>query len=538
MLATTIRGFRKDFVEPKKIAIQKHRGAAALKSLIHLLPVGLAVLEIVWNWRGRYIGASFDQQSYYQFAAKAHEMLIQASLSAILLSCILTELAAKGLPFGAFLSGLQFTQVSYLWSTELWSSVFTKDFQLSRKLSFLTITVSCALIAATSGPSSATLLIPRQVLWPLSPMHLLINGASQDIWPQHITTEGISPECIYVTDNPLPSTCPAADANKIGQLLLDLQPVAPINSSFRQVVWRAASAGEPFLRDCVLTSCPEDSNQLCGSCPQDIIANAAYDKILKWIEKFSNSSSATWIDIFFDIDTNYFQPYTIVHCLSDTIESSQDSRLLRFPQLLNNNRSYSERDRLLGVPGLRKGSYLATHGNSSEFDLSWVDLPIGIFSESTIGAVLVHPQKPGDQTAQNITVCTIGAGWGSSSMHADFTTGNIFYSTISGVPDYYKTARVPKVGVTVSVPDYTIGQSYVYPQARVSISRDWAELLNPYVLLDGGDNTTIINEYISSNAMELSDISIAEILNIMFMYGLSKVGAGLTSEGTVLSILV
>ena len=125
--------FTKNFSEPKKVAVRRSRPTALLKALIHVAPMGFAFFKIMINVRGRWVGGSFTNQSHYQLVAKAHEILIDASLTSIVLSYIQYELTAgNGLPFGAFLGGLQFLSVSYLWSRELWASAFATCYSLRK----------------------------------------------------------------------------------------------------------------------------------------------------------------------------------------------------------------------------------------------------------------------------------------------------------------------------------------------------------------------------------------------------------------------
>ena len=84
-------------------------------------------------------------------------MAIDTSLATIVLSYIRYELTVgDGLPFGAFLGSLQFSSVSYLWSRELWSSLSAPGRKL-RRLALFSLVLTCGIIVATAGPSSATL---------------------------------------------------------------------------------------------------------------------------------------------------------------------------------------------------------------------------------------------------------------------------------------------------------------------------------------------------------------------------------------------
>ncbi|KAL9066627.1 MAG: hypothetical protein Q9161_007457 [Pseudevernia consocians] len=74
----------KGYTEPTKIAIRKSRTTALLRALIHIIPVGVALWEIVLNWNTYFVGYAVYEQAYYQLGAKAHEIAIEASLSAVI----------------------------------------------------------------------------------------------------------------------------------------------------------------------------------------------------------------------------------------------------------------------------------------------------------------------------------------------------------------------------------------------------------------------------------------------------------------------
>jgi hypothetical protein len=68
------------------------------------------------------------------------------------------------MPFGALSSALQVRNVSYLWSLAFWASATSPCLQGRRKYSFLLLTLSSILLAATVGPSVAIALIPADQL--------------------------------------------------------------------------------------------------------------------------------------------------------------------------------------------------------------------------------------------------------------------------------------------------------------------------------------------------------------------------------------
>ena len=172
------------FEEPVKTAVCQSRTTALLRALIHVIPVAVALWEISLNCYTYYVGSFIYNLVYYQFAAKAHEILIQASLAAIVFSYVRHEMVlGKGLPFGALFSGLQINQISYLWSMEFWGSVSSKHLPIWRKISMGILISVCFILAAAAGPSSAILLIPRLDYWPAGSTHIFVNATSSDIWP-------------------------------------------------------------------------------------------------------------------------------------------------------------------------------------------------------------------------------------------------------------------------------------------------------------------------------------------------------------------
>ena len=170
--------------EPTKVAVRKDRVIALFRSLIHIIPISVAFCEIILNWNTYYVGVSIYNQAIYQVIAKTHELAIQASLATIIFSCIRYEMTAgNGIPFGALFSGLQISQISYIWSMEFWGSIRTAYLPLRRKIELLALIIICILLASLSGPSSAVLLIPRLDFWPAGSTDIWINATFEDLYP-------------------------------------------------------------------------------------------------------------------------------------------------------------------------------------------------------------------------------------------------------------------------------------------------------------------------------------------------------------------
>lgn len=187
----------KGYTEPTKIAIRKSRRTALLRALIHVFPVGVALWEIVLNWNTFFVGYEVYNFAYYQFGAKVHEIAIQASLSAVIFSCVRYELMlGDGIPFGALFSGLQISQVSYLWSMEFWGTISSRKISLKNKLRLLLVVTASIFLAAVTGPSSAILLVPRLDYWPAGSTHIWINVTSDILWPSITNATDVPMQCL------------------------------------------------------------------------------------------------------------------------------------------------------------------------------------------------------------------------------------------------------------------------------------------------------------------------------------------------------
>lgn len=170
--------------EPTKIAIRQDRTIALLRSLVHLVPISVALCEIILNWNTYYVGVSIYNQAVYQLLAKTHEIMIQASLATIIFSYVRHEMTVgSGIPFGALFSGLQISQIAYLWSMEFWGTIRSAHLPLRRKLALLTLIVACIILATLSGPSSAVLLVPRLDFWPAGSSDIWLNATIDELYP-------------------------------------------------------------------------------------------------------------------------------------------------------------------------------------------------------------------------------------------------------------------------------------------------------------------------------------------------------------------
>jgi hypothetical protein len=135
---------------------------AALNSLLHVIPLAVAGTLLSLYWSKYWVGVSVNTASL-QFAAKVHELLMQASLVDILLYTIRSRALNGYLPLGALAGATQAPQLSYLWSLDFFSALVapSRAFKLRHKLIFILSTFALLFMTAIVGPSSAILMIPQ-----------------------------------------------------------------------------------------------------------------------------------------------------------------------------------------------------------------------------------------------------------------------------------------------------------------------------------------------------------------------------------------
>lgn len=156
--------WRRASSERRKIAIYKNRPLAILQFMLHVVPLSAAIALIALNWTRYFIALEFSSASALQFAAKLHEVLMQASLADIAFAIVRVQLTDGHLPLGAVMAPIQTTQLSYLWSLELWSAITSNAWKRWYRIMFVTLIPCIIALASLVGPSSAVTMIPRPMV--------------------------------------------------------------------------------------------------------------------------------------------------------------------------------------------------------------------------------------------------------------------------------------------------------------------------------------------------------------------------------------
>ena len=290
-----------------------------------------------------------------------------------------------------------------------------------------------------------------------------------------------------------------------------------------------------------------------ASSQQLAVADALTTTGLLWNIAMANISTKghgsvlSQLDAAHSITTGYYQPYSSVVCEYDAIRGSTDTDLLTFPAFsslgVQADNANSQNSTLLGgrlvFQNLTKTDILNTTGRISEYRLRWVELP---FNNTAIGAVILTPRLP-ENTTQELLVCSIGAGWGSSTMNTSTMTGsagpvlsqvniqavtNLLHNfNQTGAPPWYFAYSNAEELSTIREGFY---YSPIFPERSVTVTRDWAKFLNPTI---DHLNTTVFNNLMGQDTGMHLNNQAGLILAEMMANGLARIGSTSQLQGTV-----
>lgn len=166
--------------EYRKVALHHNRALAAAYSLLHLVPLTVAITLVILQWTSPLVSYWDDYSTALQFAAKIHELAMQASLIEVLLCLIRTRLVDDLVPLGALTCVMQATQLSYLWSLDFFSIFRSQALKGWRRAMLIVAIPVIVSLMSVVGPSSAALMIPRPNSPSIAPRTLAYPKISAD----------------------------------------------------------------------------------------------------------------------------------------------------------------------------------------------------------------------------------------------------------------------------------------------------------------------------------------------------------------------
>ena len=228
-----VHAYTDEQMESRSAATHRGRWVNVLYCLPHMVPLAATITILVLNARGVYwqdLGRPKQNTilQVLQYAAKAHELTMAASLTAIVIHQIQHDLSsAKGVSLGFLTAGFRLSEPLYVCSKEFLGGaaarVHSKGMSRFPALTYLLILgVALTLVV---GPSSAIAMIPRLHWWEVSQMdafgslytdRVYFNHTEAELWPRNITNAiyaDVSKCDVIGTD---PQDCAVGAADVVG----------------------------------------------------------------------------------------------------------------------------------------------------------------------------------------------------------------------------------------------------------------------------------------------------------------------------------
>ncbi len=322
----THRHLKKPVKEPKKIVIQKGLWMACMANSIHVVPIAASMILVVLNWRGYYIGGELEgavnqddiKFLALQFTAKLHELTMNASLTAVIISYVRHELITNTrLPFGAIAAGLQFKDVSYLWSMEFWG-VVRASYKRRNNAVLILLIFTCLGLAVSTGPSSATLMRPRLDYWPAGGTDFWIALPQGRLNSTNASATQVPANCMNDTGD---LSCPSGGWGVIAQDYMSLYRSSEREGYMPDYVYvpgkKAVRGMRAFIRSTVLQF--DDNNQTQATVGSSSVADGLVEagRLWAWAAFWARSHpfhERFWsrIDVLYSVEA--YQPIVHARC--------------------------------------------------------------------------------------------------------------------------------------------------------------------------------------------------------------------------------
>ncbi|KAI3199016.1 hypothetical protein CBS147311_6100 [Penicillium roqueforti] len=468
--------------EPRKVIVSESLSIALRRCTYHFAPILVSAVIMTLDLKGVYLGADLMSPvksetinlMLLQLAAKAHEIMIVASLGLVVLQFVRHELLfGDGLPLGLIGSGLTFNSLGSFFSKEFYGSLkyIGGHGNTLRKIMFVTVVVVAGLTAALAGPASAVLLVPKSQNWAAGGTQVYLNGSTNDFWPDDLSGDllELQPFCNR-NDSIYLGICPAGgfqslwdhwgsvnSTNFRGQ---DLRTYAKklSGSDFYWPVSSFSSQIPPLYALGNSKGGTPGSTALIQShaATAVLLQKLATDWWKAWKSKTGMGSDQVDDRI---VSASVRNGISVVSCAEPQELASSDNTV-NFP-------SMEGRFDFTHILPFAVDSLNNTAVNHIRFQ--WVHLPAK-FGAVSIGGIFETPWES-NKTSRAVIGCTIQAGWVPATVFIDkytFWTGWYPWNIIYGdrTPAWSATAQEATNG-------------------RISFGDDWLNLLTPPTISPG-----------------------------------------------------
>jgi hypothetical protein len=517
---------------------------------IHFIPIAATTVICYLALAGYYVGSELtgpgnqDDAKFIGllFAAKLHELTINASLTAVISSFVRYRLAvAGGLPFGALFTGLQFQQISFLWSMELWGAARARFLRLQVRLGIVLLVVTCAFISVSAGSSSATLMRPTLDDWPAGGTDFWIAMRRDEFMSLNVTSSQTPDSCLIDTGD---FGCPYGDWQTIAQTYLSYYADQSKLGGWPLGVYIKGAHAIRYLQAQRRAGTFGDLERMSvATVPSSSVGDALVELSQLYTQAAvimrGNGKWRFWSRNARVQSVEAYQPIVHGRCLQMNASDYASFTSTHYRSGNGNAPFYSLPDLkyynltgdfpIINIPIPNSFQALLQKANSSSVpQVAWANIAQRIIddpkdtaasntSDPTLGAMLSVPSN--DKYGVIIYTCTI------DSRLAPATVSTTAQDVVAGDPVAWWNA-------------VTYGSNNTYP--RISIDSDWARYLDPVV---GPDNSSAFQSMLQTAGLWNSDMlidlegaqhSVESLLSTVVANGLARRDYGRSLAGSLL----
>ena len=478
--------------EHKKVIVSESLATAAQRCLVHFLPVLTSITILTINLRGFYIGIDFRGPiksdtitlMFLQLAAKAHEIMIVASLGLIVLQAVRNELLfGDGLPLGLIGSGLSFSNFDFFFRKEFYGALKYLAYHGSkaRRGGFVALVILSGFTAVLAGPASAVFLVPKAQTYPTGGTILFLNGSTKHFWPDDLSGDISELQQYCGNENSTQQgICPAGGFFSLWELWGTVNytnfaaqnvPLYAKDLAGSRFHWPIHSPASQIPSLYALGN-PRPDNETLQPYTWLVQAHAASAVLLQrvatdWWEVLSSRIGVDPLRID-DRNVKASVPSIIssVRCTDpQNISASDDT--IQFPTIEGRWNWAKNAD--LAVETLNTTP-------SDHLRFRWVHLP-DQFGASSIGGIFETPWVSNNKS-RAVVGCSAQTGWVPTDVITDSYT---FWSR-------WYPWNIQFGGRTPSWTAVSEGEPFQATNGRIALGNEWLELLTPPALPVGSEN--------------------------------------------------
>jgi hypothetical protein len=530
--------------EQPKVAMAKNRWLALIRCMIHVPSVIITLILTILHTKRLFIGRDLSgapgndagKLAGFQIAAKIHELLINASIAAMVHSYIVHQLLlVPGIPFGFLVADQRFTEISYPWDLDFWGGLLSKEtvsrsfwrgknsgnFRNWKQSLMLAGTIGCAVLLATfAAPSSAVAFIPNVEEWYIGGSIFYLNATADQLWPPqlnstHVPDGGLDSDCYknYY--------CPSA-----GYSELSLQSAVLQDRTRDQDLPLGITLYQKHRTRQMVTTKRFGTNTntiSSATTPTGTLAEALGSADVSWFARklglrqglryyYGDGTSP---------NTAALQPWTAVFCSAVTQASTNDIPAFEF---------YAY-----------ESEWNVSDSQISELVIQQAEVPSAI-------SRLVWIQPPSDVAVGNTFPATMGAvvllptpNTTNASLNFDYISCNVKSRWIDGIvmnPYDEIYAVIPLADARSMDPVLTTSLPQANNYISINVSTAWADSLNPNVTVSLNSSipffASLANQAEITTTRQSTDGQVIEtLLAMMFSDGLARVASTATLQGTL-----